>query len=480
MTLTPYIYHSGLKWSLLPKNIIDTVVTTPINNTMGDETVVHTESFTTSSLGNLPVANSVAPTYIRTMWNKGSTFATKNFTYAKARTEALIATGTKKITTEKPVAGIPNVELVFSGTSSVITRGESSFDDYPTLEQLRDNTFSLAEWIESNKSSASQALTWSYGTRAFSMNPWVKNIITVNDPQAVSPADIYTNWAEHVTTSTTAEVNNWEEHFNYNPGNINAVRAKPYLIGGDLFEEAQRALLLIDNSISISVEIVKIDDYNFEITWEAPVRFAYIAASQKRGTILGTATDIDNWAFIDNITQIDVNIKSQPFNTDKVTRSYSLSASNTLTTNISNEHPITINGDEVITLETYVGVGRDPWTEYIASTLLLKYKEGKYIVNCTVLGDWAMQNNIHINSALTVQLLDGTVISRNGVPCFFEVKTIEKVYRGDTFEFNLGLLESYTANKLATPTGLTITATLDATQLSKPTGLTITANFERE
>lgn len=82
-----------------------------------------------------------------------------------------------------------------------------------------------------------------------------------------------------------------------------------------------------------------------------------------------------------------------------------------------------------------------PWSEEIATRLLTKYKEGKYVCECTVQAKWAIENNIHIGTVVNILLPGAQYLSRNGKRCAFYIKNITKDFRAQTFEYVLRMQE---------------------------------------
>ena len=441
LILTPRVYRNNMSWAIAPQNKIDTISMSPILNTItGDAAEFHTEKFTTCNVrganNNLPISNTIAPTHRRTMSNSRYV-PFETYEFAKARVDVVMATGSRRFTLSTPVNGIPNVSLRLLGTSSVQTRGGSSYNNIPSLSDLKNNNFSLAQWVENNKTSTEQSLTWDYSNNSFSTNPWVRNIKTY--PEETVANDILTAWNEvRSELRTFAVYQDWQSESNYALSSSNPSTALPYpsnLSG----ENALTMLLKIyDDRLTMTVSLNRIDSYTYEVTWTAPVRFTYTAASRMRN-VVGTSFDVDNWSFVDNITEVDVVLTGKPYNTDKIAISYSLDDAGNLTENTRNEWPYKIDDSEVITMNSTLN-GQD-WKTSISKILLDKYKKGKYIVQCDVPAKWVLQNNVHINTQMQIAQQNNTIISRKNVACVFAVKTITKKFKSNEFYYTLGLME---------------------------------------
>ena len=69
--------------------------------------------------------------------------------------------------------------------------------------------------------------------------------------------------------------------------------------------------------------------------------------------------------------------------------------------------------------------------------ILTTYKNGKYIIdNINVPAQWAIDNDIHINSGIYVETLNNKKIQK-----LFLVKNIEKSFSAGEFIYKLKLLE---------------------------------------
>lgn len=451
--LVPRVYRN-LRWSLLTGNKIDTVVMSPIKNLIGDPTSFQSQDFTTANVNGspvtLPIANTVAPSIYRYMYNfqylpdtyteypEGSDL----FIPAKARVEVVMGEGSAQLISETAIAGSPSISIDFEGTSAVITEASKTFNDYPTLQQLHNSNFSLAGWIEANKVSTSETLTHSYKDNICALNPWVSKLVPY--PAAPEISDFISAWSnsEERTCGEFGPYRDptefaWTDFCSSEPliADKTAITMLPYGI-----TSRYRSLRMPDISNIISLQVDKVDDFTFNISWKAPIRVAYASAARTAYCDLDHATfsDVANYAYVDSITKVIITLNGQPYNTDAVNVSYSMSGSS-LTTDVSNVHPYKIDKYESITLASTFG-GVD-WTRAISSSLLTKYKNGKYVVSFDVPAVWALTNDVHINTEMQVKLQDGTILSRNGIPCTFEVKTIEKRFNSGEFTYSLKVLE---------------------------------------
>lgn len=368
LTLTPRIYSRDLKWSLLPSNKIDTVVTNPlINSIPAEDQSFYSADFTECTVGGntktLPLSNSEAVTHWRYMGNTrwtgiGSGFSAQNL--AKARMECVWASGKRTITVDQAVTGIPTVELRLVGTSSVVERGGSAFGNYPSLDSLSTESFSLADWIESNKTTTNSTLSGIYENLTVSMNPWIRKVVPAvivgdnySDLRIPTTAnDILTNWYDTNTNRGSATADKWVE------GNSFGNDVEPFSMfpvgatGGDLLELYATCIRMRNLTLNMRCDITKISDYVFEVSWEAPVRLAYAAAARSIGP-LGGNYDVDNYAFVDNITNVMIDLKGRPYDTSTVDVKYGLDSYGYLTTATDDLHPLRIEKSEALTLGSF-------------------------------------------------------------------------------------------------------------------------------
>jgi hypothetical protein len=437
-----------MKWSLLPKNKIDTVQLTPILNVAGEEQTVHTETFTDVQVGaetfTLPISNDLAPTHWRNMRNsRWVPFET--FTYAKASVECVMATGSRVITLDQAVTGTLSADIVLNGTSSVITRGGSTFDTYPAIDNLAAAQAGLSAWIESNKTVTNSYLSGIYTDNSVWMNPWIRKVVPVFTEDAVTiptANDILTNWVGTTSTGrTSATFDSWSEDSSFGK-NAEVIEMLPANAVGDPGELLASRLKMRNLSLSIACTVEKIDNYNFRISWSAPVRLSYMAASCERGPLGGTY-DVDNSAFVDNISSVTITLYGQPYDTSKVNVTYGYDSEGMLVRDQSGMHPIKIDAEEAFTTGSYYYQApvQAPWTAYLSDLLLGSYMNGKYIVECDVPAQWALQQSVCINKQMQVCLQDGTFIQHNGTICTFAVKNIEKKFKDSEFTYSLKLME---------------------------------------
>ena len=460
LVLQPRNYKLNGKWSLIPQNRIDSVNVSIITNEIAEtDEKIHTESFDVVKIGDrdytLPISNNITPTYFRWMHNKYWRIIQGTSEYAKARVECVMATGSRTFTLEKAIKGVPTVSLNFVGKSSIITRGEGRYSAFPSIDDLKNKDYSLATWIESNKNSSSTNPSWQYEDSKLSMNPWVYKVIPTITYEDGRPAykaeniplyaDICTQWAnqdESFSATSHAHFDGWSEG-----NNIGSKAKKVYMLSPDAhpdyndFSFAESvALQIADINIPLEVSIVKNSDYNFTVKWSAPVRFAYLAASQN-SDFTGDHEDVDNWAFVDNIERVEVTLSGKPYSEETQDTIYTLDANNKVAkVTAVGDYPINVNDSELLTIKTSIKESIN-WAEYLSTALLRQFQKGKYIIELDVRASWALKNNVSVNTQMQLCLPDGTLLKRQKTVAIFEVKNIEKIFDQNEFIFKLKLME---------------------------------------
>lgn len=388
IVLTPRVYKQNIKWAAAHAQKINTVQGQLLDNTLIPSVDnLYTQNVTTVAIGDrlltLPIDNSIAPTHYRWMHN-GRWVPFEDVDHAKARIECIMISGTATIHTDKAILNVPRVQLTLAGTSDVISRGGSAFDTYPSKDQLSDQSFSLAQWIHEHKTSTNESLTWSYENDSFSMNPWVRKLIPYDLVGMTAPGagDILTTWNDPSQTARTwATASRWTDHTNYEISGAEIYMWPTNPQGSDIPSLVQCAIKMQDHRMGFGVSVTKVDDYNFKVNYHVPVRLAYAAASRTRG-MLGAYYELDNWAFVDNITSINLSFSGAEYSDETIKYAYSMNAQGVLTEELKNEHILNIAESELLTKYVY--------TDKSAATNLYNSASntvGKYVDNEGVLVD---------------------------------------------------------------------------------------------
>lgn len=448
-TLTPREYYRDMKWIIAPKNKIDTVTAKPYVGVLADPTNIATKNVTVMSVDgrsvNLPVTNDNKSTHFHMMHNKSDNIL---FTWnvAKARVEALVASGKVTFTLDEPLAEVPQVKLSFNGNSDIIARGSSSYNTYPNYSELSKETFDLNNWIRSHKNESTANVLPDFTGTQFSLNPWVKEIYPYIDESypavGLAPAgNSATLWNDFSTypNGTGALYDNWTESVT-DASKYPMVIAMPEQVApptDDYVSVKDQCLKMRNVQLNISTSLRKVDDYTYEVSFVAPVRYTYMAASNYGG-IAGTEYDLDNYAYVSIVDSIDVSLYASSIDTHTEDIKYSLK-NGVLSEDVSDTYPYNFAENPLIMRNTTWG--EILWSRKVSEYLLNTYKNGKYVVECTVPARWALLNNIHVDSLTYVKLQNGNYISRKDARCVFRVTNIEKRFQGSAFVYALKLLE---------------------------------------
>lgn len=361
LTLTPNIYKKNMQLSLLSKNKIDTVNIHPISNATVENKVFHTEEINVVTIGNtqheLPISDSVQPTHLHTSSNTtwGSlVVGTEDF--AKARVDCVMVSGKTRCVSETVIQGEPQVTVRLVGQSKKVARGGSTFESYPGISTLNNIGWSLSSWIENNKTETTESLTVDYTGKTIPLNPWVRNFVEYSLDTKPSANDVITDWmSSGASGRITLWWQNWSEGGNIDLSAYPSIRMQsPSTVSMSVEKSAGTTLSLHNVQLNMSVTIARIDDYTYDVTWTVPVRIAYAAASRTFG-IFGGEEDADNYAFVDKITKIVLELSGTPYSTDTLDLSYGLDSHGTLTSIISNNYPIDIDAEEALTQYTHYG-----------------------------------------------------------------------------------------------------------------------------
>ena len=454
LKLTPNVYKN-IRWALAPQNKIDTLYMYPSSNVVPEAPQRSTTSVTSVNINNssvaLPLTNGYKSTHVRSMSNSRTLFFAQR-ECAKARTECVMASGKQKIKLDSASIGTPFVKLVPRGHSYLLSRGKSTFDTYPSINDINNSNYSIVQWIIDNADvHNSTSLVNDYSTGYVNMNPWVRKIVpavitsfnNINVPEA---ADIITTWVNPdqggALSRYGALQSDWKDTNNFDPGASTVTMFPTNPSGSDIASVLQTAIRLQDLRINFSCNLQKLTDFDFEVTWTAPVRFAYVAASRQYGNLMGEY-DLDNYAYVDIIEAIDIVLEFYTLSDDRVDLGYSLDVNGALTTNVKNVYPLKLDGNEIFSRNAAYAAPGNGWCELLALNVLEDCKLGEYIIQCEVPAKWALRNNVHIGTEMHIYQLNGEYIpdirSEVKTPATFYVKNIQKNFSSDQFTYELKL-----------------------------------------
>ena len=458
LKLTPRIYRPNIKWDIMPKNTVDTVNMKISDNRPEADKTVLTESILDGKPVNsdievtLPIDDSVRST------NYNIDICTKtgnDHPWTIGNVAVVMLEGSTTFKLDEPIDTEPTATLRLGGRTYYINKGTGNLDDY---QDAINNTINQATWVRTN---ADGDETWTdksqditnrgefedptlvdYTKSSLELSTFTKGYFPAGPftpatiRNAPEPQDILCKWSD-TRKGTCAQLSYWNA---YDKSNCVITWPEIIVASGDI--DNQKAALSNDSE-SIYANVVKVDDYTYTVYWRIPVRYIYIAASMYYTTLLFVKTwhEYDNYAFMDIIEEAIVELSFQKMNTTQYDIVYSLDTFNNLTLNAKNKYPITFNRNELLTLEGYYQNVENTWYKLLAKKIMVEYVTGKYIVECDVSAVWALTNGIHINTQAEIVMYDGTKIQRNNIPCIFEVKSIEKIFKGNTFIFSLKLME---------------------------------------
>ena len=443
--LTAREYGQNMQLQLKSNNVITSAIVPEMQNTLGEQEVIATQTITNvivnGTTQNLPIDPSTKATHYRCMFNTRSQFLVfSDYNFAKSRVECLMVSGTTKFHTSSPVDNLPTVQLRLSGKSYILDRGGNTFENYPSVDQLRNVDFDLASWVFSNANSTLQSLHEDYVTK-INMNPWVNNIVnSTTTPSTLN--DIRTSWYAPISGAPWfALYQDWQ-----NESNINTdTEAFMLPAATDVSGDAWSASLKIGNStMYVKTSVVRDSDTDFTVSWEVPVKYVYAAASRRRG-LLGGTHDVDNFAFLDMVSQIDIDLVAATRVTDFIDKIISIKDSNVFGNQVTDK-AMTLEKSEAIT-----SFGRYTWPDGITSSLAgsigqmltYKYQKGKYICRCEVPVSWAIKNSLTIDSQVRIRLQDGAYVTHgtSTEPAIFKVQNILQKYSASKFIYEIQLME---------------------------------------
>lgn len=446
LTLSPREYLSTAKLALPDNCRVDTVLVQPLSNQLAEEaSVLHTEEitdiFVRANKYSLPVSSSMQSTHWRCLHNDTRIgFSKHNF--AKSRMECIMAEGSCTITLDRVPKDLPTVRIGLQGTTKSIPRGTATYDAYPTKSDLSSETFSLSNWIDTQGTSSEDKLSWSYDDARVSMNPWIRNIVAPDLNAPPTDADIITTWTNpSLLARTYANLVGWYGSASFGAGSelFDMLPVNPS--GTNLIEAYACAIRMQNLSLVTSSTIEKIGENTFRVSWKAPVRVSYAAASRTRGP-LGGWYDLDNFAFVDYVTKVSVELIGHELSTDTVDIGYSNDVNGDMTsTALKNVYPVSLEKCELFTTETkrfdtLVTVDR-------ARTWLQFYDHLVHTFVCTVPAEWAIKHKISVGTHnFRVVQPNGNFVqdylARNTV---FALVNIEKRLEKSSYVYELKLIE---------------------------------------
>ena len=439
LKLRPRVYAKNSKLTITAKNKYSTVHMKLVENEV-EETpaVIATQEIKNVKINDktftLPLGDDVAPTFVKYMYNKYKPWS-KNNTYGKARIEVTMAFGTYVQELSTPFVGTPTASVSLGGFSYSLDSLAKSFDELPDYGSLTSTGF--ASWISSNcnkKLSFSRA----YDTETVHLNPWVNGapISTITQDQ-VDVLWVPTDADDH-RLSTYAYANNWTNACNdytLSDGYKN-IKIQDMPDRNDVYH-----LFLNAHSTRMYASVEVLSDTKIRVSWAAPVRYAYMAASQCFN-LRGQATDVDNKIYMDVVDSISIQVSAfrRSTNTTDYYKSYN-HANNQFSESPGSDCVYLFPESELLTTSTYYNNPNILWPDVLSNIILTSSHEGKYIFECEVPASWAIDSGVQINTWAYVYLQNGEMVRRSNKDIKFLVTNITKKYTQGQFIYRLKLIE---------------------------------------
>lgn len=455
--ITAREYLKDISWSLKSRARIDSVSVTPYTRTVASD-VIHTQEITSGMTlsGNqvtLPIADNFSggSTY-HEMYNNyfnGTVSKRIGFGY----TDIIVIKGSYIAHLTEPPADTPVASYTIAGKTTYVARGKYSVDDIENAKStictfIETNQVGNSEMSDNksydtyNRGALRDGLLIDYqGT--IPLYPWIRKAVgsvplgmsVYSDAYKNSPydplwEDIFCDWmpSKPLGIEVGPALKDWNT-YTYD----NTTLQGPSTGSGHFVATADDPIIPLPNSwlFQPSISVRAINSYDYEVSYTLPIRYVQAAAAKniRLGVLDGGQ---DSYAWKDVVSKITIQLYAPSYTTATETVE--------VTRDGAKKYPITFDNNELINVNTVWSDGYK-WVATVPDYLMRKYYNGKYIVECNVKAEWAIQNGITINSEITVQLLDGSMIRRNNKIVTFQVKSIEKRFRDSQFIYNLKLLE---------------------------------------
>lgn len=464
--LKPNTYLQGMLWQIKPKTKVDTVNMSPILNSVKTE-VVDTHELTSGKTPSgtaitLPLADSDNAASAGKLMSCSRSTSTWFAVMGYARTSLTTIKGSYQVHFSTPPARTPTATWSIDGNTQYLSRGAKTVDE---INNSGVNNSEVCTFIKNNKageesfvgsksydnvnrSSFKEGLLMDYSQSSIVMYPWIRKttgewpggIIAEYLTSSYRPkeADIFCEWNNGSDADWLPPYENWNT---YNLSD--KIRQGPYTWRAAAGSEpAQNHFIPLIPSWTYSFycRVTKLNSYDYQVDYELPVRYFQVAAAKAVGSVIhSTEIRRDSYGWKDVASKITITLQAGTFDESVEQLSYSLDSSGNLTQDVINDYPISIEQNDLVTMDAMWG--SEKWVERMPKYLLTEYKKGKYVLECTVKADWALINNIGINTEIQVKLQNGQFISKNGSTTTFAVKTIEKSFKNSEFVYNLRMLE---------------------------------------
>lgn len=470
-------YLKGLKYNLMAKNNYDTLSGKVMINRDSSDTLISTDTIT--------ITPSWDSDFTRQAYQKNYSMGNRNNWYDLAHSNVAVRMATQTIQFHNlttPIVANPYVKLTFAGTTYKIDRGNNF-----TLEDIHPIYKDAAQVSNFIRTHADvETDTWTgnsdsvdYDSNKLNMFAWVKRAVLSNardmttlaldgtdeyENNKPAVADILTTWAGGVNGmegcrccqncpsnespfSSLRMGGSWyyndvEIRFpNTYPNPIkdmdtNAPLTTPYrnaLYQSVAYQEIYEY---------ITINIIKYDEYNFDVQITYPEKYQYVAASRyvKLGifSVISEVGQLESYAFTDFIESIQVDLYGTTY--DENTEDFSNSLQDDSIIDGKNGNILKLDNNELITKDaTWSGTN---WKTKATQEILSRYEKGLTTIELTVPASYAIENNIKINSPFYIKTTDNELIERGYRVAAYDVKNITKTYNDEQFTWTLKLLEN--------------------------------------
>ena len=447
LELTPSIYKKGLKWNLHKDNQIDTFAfslyyfaseSVSVGQKVLTEMTYNDQNIVLPMTRNdIKIQNESHAFYVNGQ-GRTSYYSNGPYNFCKGFAGVIMAKTSFTVMVSEPIDNV-NVELTFKGQTKEYN--PSGFDDYYNMRDGHNSTEIVAKI---DNSGAEFSAEWTNSSRytdyndprnSLNVNPFVKDVLPAKGNDSASanlpPADyIITKWTGSTHTGTwwssasyslTWQADNWKDYANTygrTPSRTAMWPAIFYDKAGaytGISRNDQRIKYLKTSRVKYTKKVTKLDDYHYQVDLEVPIKYIYSAASKQDWADLYVIVVVesnglfDGKMFYEVINSIQADITGYKYVDNASDYAYSL-YNGALTTEVENNSILKIARNEFIKNDTTVnGVA---WDQYWPLKVLSKYKQGKYIVECDVPADWAIENKIECNKQVKVLLPNNDYIGQ--------------------------------------------------------------------
>lgn len=424
--LTPDVYSQNATWSRQGRNKATSVTMQPLR-IITQEGDIASIKYETSNLSKLT-------SRIYSSNTRNLNFADRQL--AKG-TVALSSAGIQsvEVTAEKASTGKVTGYVTFTGATYEVARGNSTYETYPSFETMQGSLDDLASWIRTNGTKTEAISILDLSQADLLVAPWVRNNITGTDTQA---ADVFTDWYKDDGHRPPA-YDSWKTSGQYssNAGIVDITMYPPDIWSGEAQNVGPSRLSTKGLTFTSSVNVIRKGDRKFQVSWRAPTQILYMCASRSFG-VLGGYYEIDNYAFLIDVDSITVHLHSTSYESEYITY-----------TDGSGRDLLKIDRTQLLHDNTMINLGSSNikvWYRELSDTLKTWLSEGLIAATCTVPAEWAIRNNIAIDSTISIVLQDGTVLSKitpsgESRVLDFRVVRITKRFSASEFVYEINLME---------------------------------------